>query len=141
MAEEEQADLEPESAGTEQITEVPKGRRSLSKIKRELTEDELKSPAVQKLLIDELERLERNNGELTDYRDRFYSTDKKLCVLEEKLKKSLSSEIISSACFVIGAAALGYAPALWNNQPAGWISVVFGGGLITAGIWAKAVIK
>jgi len=114
-------------------------RRSLNKIRRELEEEELNSPAVQKLLIDEIERLERDNEELKDYRERFYSADKGKAVLEQKLSANLSQEIISGACMTVGAAALGYAPALWAYQPSGWIAIAFGGVLILAGITAKAV--
>jgi hypothetical protein len=139
MAEPEQPDIEPVVTPGEKPPAIPKGRQSLSKIKRELTDDELKSPAVQKLLIDELEQLERERGELVDYRDRFYASDKEAGILKEKLKRSISSEIISSACFVVGAAALGYAPVLWIKQPDGYICIIFGAVLIVAGIWAKAV--
>jgi hypothetical protein len=139
MGEPEQPDQEPEATQEEQPLAVSKGRQSLSRIKRELTDDELKSPAVQKLLIDDLDRLDRECSELLDYRERFHSTDKKVGILQEKLRRSISSEIISSSCFVVGAAALGYTPALWSSQPAGYISIAFGTILIAAGIWAKAV--
>ncbi len=114
-------------------------RRSFSKLRRELDEEELNTTAVQKLLIDEIERLERENVDLLDYRDKFYQSDKSKAVLEQKLKINISQEIIAGGCMTVGAASLGYAPALWASQPAGWIAIAFGGVLILGGIAAKAV--
>jgi hypothetical protein len=136
---EEPPDQEPAKGQAEPA--ASKARRSFSKIKRELTDDELSSPAVQKLLIDELERLERDCVELSDYRDRFYRSDREVGILTERLRRSLASEIISITCFVVGAAALGYAPSLWSANPAGVIALIFGGALIVAGIAAKVVSR
>jgi len=58
-----------------------KGRRAFSKLRRELTDEELSSPAVQRLLIDDIERLEKENGKLSDYQDSYYTADKKAAVL------------------------------------------------------------
>ena len=46
------------------LPSVPKGRQSLSKVRRELSDEELTSPAVQKMLIEEVERLELECAEL-----------------------------------------------------------------------------
>lgn len=124
------------SAGPESAA---KGRRSLSKIRRELSDDELSSPAVQRMLIDEIERLERENTDLREFRDRFYSADKKAALLEERSKKLLSGEIIFGACLTIGAAAIGYAPAAWSDQPSGYLSLIFGGVLVVGGICSRLV--
>ncbi|MCH2451068.1 MAG: hypothetical protein MK198_13100 [Gracilimonas sp.] len=137
--EQEKPDLEPSESSTETKKASPKGRRSLSNVKRELTEEELKSPAAQKLLVEELERVERERNELLDYRDNFYSVDKELSILQEKLNKNISIEVISSSCLAIGAAAIGLAPSIWEHEPVGWYLVVFGGVLIIAGIVAKAI--
>lgn len=137
MTETGRPDQEPAPGSQEEQQAPVKGRRSFLSIKRELTDDELKSPAVQKLLIDDLERLEGERGELVDYRERFYQADKRAAVLEERLKRSLSFEIISSACLVIGALLMGAVSSFWDKQPAGWICVLAGSALIIAGIWAK----
>ncbi|WP_287591786.1 hypothetical protein ACS18Q_17510 [Vibrio sp. Vf1514] len=137
-------DLEPQedapSAGGDESGSL-KGskRRSFTKLRRELEEEELNSPAVQKLLIDEIERLERENIDLVNYQDKYYQVDKAKAVLDQKLKTSISQEIISGVCMTVGAASLGYAPTLWAHQPSGWIAIIFGGVLIVGGIIAKAV--
>lgn len=135
----EQPDQEPQpSEGTTAVV-APKGRQSLARIRRELSEEELSSPAVQRMLVEELERLERQVIELSEYRERFHLMDKRASILEEKAKHSLAGEIIFGACLSVGAAALGYAPALWTHQPSGWIAVAFGSFLVIAGIVSRAV--
>jgi hypothetical protein len=137
-------ELEPQDVSTDEThgeSSTLKGnkRKSFSKLRRELDEEELNSPAVQKLLIDEIERLENENTDLADYRDKYYTVDKSKGILEQKLKTNVSQEIISGVCMTVGAASLGYAPALWVNQPSGWIAIAFGLVLIVSGVVAKAV--
>jgi hypothetical protein len=142
MVEPERPDEEPvvaEVPAEEQPPTAPKGRRSLSRVTRELTEQELKNPGVLKLIIEDNERLERDRGELIDYRDRFYSAREEIANLKGRLKQSVAFEILSSACLVGGTAAMTCAKMLWEHQPAGWITLAFGVILIAAGIVAKAV--
>ena len=96
-------DQEPGSTeALESSTSAPKSRQSLSKLRRELSEEELASPAVQRLLIEDLERLERQNAELQDYRVNFHERDKRVGVLEEKIKKSLAGEIVFGVMITVG---------------------------------------
>ena len=90
----EQPDQEPEVKPEVTPTAVVKGRQSFSRVRRELSDEELASPAVQRLLIDEIERLERDCSEFRDYRDRYHTADTKAQILEVRLKKSLAGEII-----------------------------------------------
>ena len=118
---------------------IAKGRKSLSKIRRELSDEELSSTAAQRMLVNDIDRLERENVVLCEFRDRFYSMDKKTALLEERAKKSLAGEMIFGACLTIGAAAIGYAPAVWDSQPSGWISLIFGFLLVMVGIVSRGV--
>lgn len=138
----EQIDVEPEESLGEQQTETVKpksGRRSFSKLPRELSEKELASPAVQKMLVDEIERLEAECEELSSYRPKFHDADKRAAVLDEKFKTKISIEILHVGCITVGAAALGYAPNIWTVQPTAWMVAVFGVVLVIAGLAAKAV--
>jgi hypothetical protein len=138
----ERPDEEPEAievTAEEQPPLAPKGRRSLSRVTRELTEQELKSPGVLKLIIEDSERLERERGELVDYRDRFYAAREEVADLNARLKRSVAFEILSCACLVGGTAGMTCAKMLWEHQPAGWITLSSGAILIAAGIVAKAV--
>lgn len=135
-------DIEPPEA----LDETPQpaikgssGRKSFAKLRRELSDEELSSPAVQRLLLDEIERLDTERNELNSFRTKFHDSDKKASILEEKLKSKVSIEVLHVACITVGAAALGYAPSIWQNQPTAWMSAIFGVVLIIAGLAAKAV--
>lgn len=128
-------DSQPDEVGAQPVaTAAPKARQALSRLKRELADEELSSPGTQKMLLEELERLDAENRDLKQYRDKYFSADKIVAVLYEKLAKSTKVEIISSTCLAVGAAALGYAPVLWDKQPSGWIAIAFGAVLIVAGV-------
>ena len=140
MAQGDRPDQEPGSTeAPESSTFAPKSRQSLSKLRRELSEEELSSPAAHRLLIEELERLDRLNAELHGYRTRFHTADKRVAVLEEKIKKSLAGEIVFGVTIAMGSAALGVAPFGWSHQPAGWLLLIFAGVLIIGGIVSRVV--
>jgi hypothetical protein len=133
-------DLAPEEDGAQPLPSAEhKSRKALSRLKRELSDEELSSPGVQKLLVEELEKLEHDCALAHEYRDRFYAADKEVAILKVQQKKSLSGEIIFGGCLAVGAAALGYAPAVWAQQPSGWIALIFGGVVVLLGIVARVV--
>ena len=53
-----------------------KKRRSLSKSRRELTEEELEQSGVRLMLMDEVDRLDAEVSRLTKYRDEYHAADK-----------------------------------------------------------------
>jgi hypothetical protein len=132
-------EIQPDEIGA--VAAIPpnvKTGKAFSALKRELSDDELSSTGVQKLLLEELERLKEENGTLSSVRDDFHRVDKDLGIIKEKLKRNVSAEIISGSCLAVGAASLGYAPSLWAHQPSGWILIAFGVVLTVCGIFAKA---
>ena len=125
------SDLEPHDDGSVQSNR--KARKALSNVRRELSEEELKSPAVQRMLLDELERLEIEVGDLRVFKDSFYSADKDAAVLRERLRASVARD----SGLAIGAAILGLAPSLWSSQPVGGIVVALGVALVVFALLAK----
>ena len=125
------SDIEPTEDGPAQGNR--KGRQALSNVRRELSEEEISSPAVQRMLLDELERLETEAGDLREFKDRFYAADKDVAVLRERLRAS----VVQDSSLAIGAALLGLAPSLWSSQPTGWIVVILGGLLVLFAVVAK----
>jgi len=108
-------ETQPDESGASPVsTASPKTRKALSRLKRELSEDELATPGVQKMLIAELERLDAENDALVHYRDQYYDVERRLAVASGKLNEKRAAEILSTACIAIGGAALGYAPAVWK---------------------------
>jgi len=121
-----------------------KGRKALSQARRVLTEEELSTPGAQKMLLDELDRLEEENGELIQIRGRFYETDKNWAVLAQKLeqgqKDDLSTDLIFTGGMTIGGVVLGLLPSLAPlGKPSIWAGAALGVVLIGIGIAAKIV--
>ncbi|WP_146222854.1 hypothetical protein [Pantoea sp. AG1095] len=139
-----QPDVEPsENVAALPATNTPKGnsgRRSFSNLRRELTDDELTSASVQRMLLDELERLDSECDNLRLVREKFHSCDKRVGVLEERFKAKVSLEIMHVTCFLLSGSALGYAASNWGAQPTvSILALIFGGVLAIAGVVAKVV--
>jgi hypothetical protein len=143
MSEEPQTPSEsaPEEAGATPVSsQDPKSRKTFSRIKIELSDDELASPGVQKMIVEELGRSQETISIMEGYREKFYRADRDLAVEREKNKKNLFLEIISGGCLAAGAAAFGYAPSLTTLPLAGWIAVAFGVVLTVIGVMAKGIL-
>jgi hypothetical protein len=109
-----------------------------SKLRRELTDDELSNPAVQKLLISEIDKLEIKIAQLEDIEKDFHSVDKEKAVLQEKIKTHNSLEILYSFCLSVGSAILGLS-SMFKIAETGWIFLLVGGLLIIGGILSKYI--
>lgn len=137
-----QPDVEPqESPRTLETaqTKAPAARRSFAKLRRELSDDELGTPAVQRLLLDDIERLEGEARDAKEFREKFHEADKRAAILDEKFKGKISIEVVHAACITVGGVALGFSPSVWSTQPTGWIFVGLGLLMLVAGVVAKAV--
>jgi hypothetical protein len=139
---EEEIDVEPNTQTSIENPGIPKertGRRSLSKLRRELSEEELASSGVQKVLLDEIDRLETDNSKMISLQEDYQKISIDLARLKEKYKNNSSMDIIHIACISLGGISAGYAPSVWNSQPTGWIALIIGVILISVGISAKAI--
>lgn len=112
-------------------------------IRRELTEDDLKHPGVQKLILDRLDAALARCELLASFESRFHDKDKRVAVLEEKIKRGVALDIAWGAGVSIGLTLVALAPVMWDFQPAwiGRISLVLGALLIAGGIAIRAVLK
>lgn len=128
----------PEALSTDP---VPKGRRSLAKMRRELTDDELNSSGVQKIIMDDVDRLESEKSELQPYIEKFHDADKENAVLKQKIQTNLATEITFGILLTIGSAAIGYSPNLASIPTAENLVLYAGIVLIIAGIVSRAVVK
>ena len=134
---------EPVQIGTqaaeEPVTEKPlaptneqlvpdRGRQALRQLHRELTDDDLKSPGTQKMLLEMLATAELECDELKGYVDKYHEADKNAAVLQVKVDKERGFDVLYSLCLAVGGAALGWSSAIWspkNNhgEIALWIGV------------------
>lgn len=124
-------DIEPPDDGSVQGNS--KGRKALSNVRRELSEEDLKSPGVQRMLLDAIDQLGTEVDDLREFRDGFYSAKRHAAVLEERLRASVARD----SGLAIGAAMLGLAPSLWHSQPSGGIVVALGVALVVFALLAK----
>jgi len=138
------SDLEPSvddiPISTARRLERPaKGRRSFETVARELNDKELSGPVVQKMLLDEVERLEGELSQARLYQEKFHEADKKASVLEERLQKDASYEVLYNSCVIGGSVLLGFAPTVWSDQPLGAFTVIVGAIAVIGGLWSKKV--
>lgn len=111
----EPADEEP-SENTLPVVAGPKGRRSFISARRELTDEEMSSSGVAKMLLDEIERLESDCASLKSVFSQFHTADKRVGVLEEQLKQRSAFETLTNGALAIGAALFGFAPFVWDSK-------------------------
>ena len=108
-------------------------------VKRELSEEELASPVVQKLLLNENYRMEEEIKRLKEIETLYHTKDKAAAILEEKLKKAAGTEVLYTACETVGSLLAGISALYWDNK--GWIVLIIGVGLVIGGIIFKYVVK
>ena len=113
--------------------EHKKRRQALAKVGRTLSDDDLKSPGVQKMLLDNIDRLEMEVDELSGFRERFHTAHEDAAVLRERLYLSW----VRDGSLASGAAILGLAQSLWSVPLAGWIVTGIGGLLLVVAFVAK----
>jgi len=111
-----------------------------SRINREISESDLESPAVQRILLGEVDKLQSKVDDLQNFKSNYHESDKKCAILEEKVKSMNSGEILYSICLTMGSILIGLSTAIWSTGH-GWISIVLGGLLIISGIASKVVKK
>ena len=133
-------DVEPES-GENVSYHAKQPRKPYSKLATELSDDDLASPGVQKMLLAEISRLESvvHSGE--EAKENYHTIDKECAVLKEKSKTFVFSEIIYSLSLTLGAAIIGFTPSLKSDSFPTYIITVIGGLLVVGAVLAKVVKK
>lgn len=94
-------------SGAKQIEGVQL-EKPFSRLNRVLTEEDLKSPGVRKMLIGQLDEYEQCKGELSDYRDRFHAKDKEAAILTEKIAGFITFEWLYSLLLTLGSILIGF---------------------------------
>lgn len=120
-----------------------------SNIQRSINEEDLQAPAVQRILLSEVDKLESkaNSLELSlqesrldndNLRERFHTVDKEKSILEEKLKTNKAQEVLYSFCLTSGSIIIGLAKTVWD-QGLGGIFLALGFFLIIGGLITKII--
>lgn len=92
----------------------PKSRRPFSKLTTELEPKDLTQEGVQKMILGEIARLETEVSKLQQYEESFHASDKQCAVLNSKLKRDTTLEILYTIAIAVGSALLGLIPSLSN---------------------------
>ena len=136
-------DQEPINAPTGAEPPKPKSklsRKSTASVRRELTDRDLANPAVARLFMDDVERLEQEVAELPLLRVSFHNADKRAAVLDQRLNQNTSQEIVFGVCTMLAGVAFGYAPSVWKDPSAfGPMALAVGIILLVCAFVAKAV--
>lgn len=119
-------------------TALPSGRRQAFRdVRRQLTDDDLQSPGVHKLILDELERAETECDQYRAYLERYHEADRKAAVLEEKLRPSRAVDVLFGVGVGVGSAIMGLAPTFWMVQPLGQLCLAVGAVLVVGATIGK----
>lgn len=109
-----------------------------SLINRQISETDLQSPAVQRILLGEVDKLQYRVMTLERIEEQFHAVDKKCAVLEEKIKALASREILYSFCLTIGAIIIGLSSIVWN-EGYGWVAIIIGSSLVVGAVLSKLI--
>jgi hypothetical protein len=111
----------------------------LQRVRRDLSEDELSSPATLRFLVAEIERLDKENSLLESFRDRYYQKDKESSILSERMMKDDTVRALSSVCLAVGSAGLGAAPSYIPLTNVGYVFLALSVALIVAGLFPAKI--
>ena len=123
MKEQQRSDEEPIPAVGQQRSAVAEpydgnklSKGAFSKINRELTEEDLKSPGTQRLILNELDKYEQCKVELDFYREQYYERSSDCKVYEEKLKSNTTNEVASGFLLAFGPSLITLTPSIVDKN-------------------------
>ncbi len=131
-------DIEPDDNVS---TNVISSNKPFKKINHDLSEKDLASSGVIKLLLNEIVKLEYNVSNLSNYRKKYHETDKERIRLEEKQKHYFPHEALFSLCITIGALLVGLYPSMNGDNNNGNIALGVGIVLIIGAAISKVLKK
>ncbi len=98
--------------GAKQIEDTTK-EKPLSRVNRVLTEEDLKSAGVRKMLLGQLDEYEQCKCDLVNVRSSYHGKDKECAVLTERIKALTSFDWLYSALLTFGSILIGF----YASQP------------------------
>lgn len=116
-------------AGAKQIEGIPK-EKPLSRVNRVLSEEDLKSAGVRKMLLGQLDEYEQCKIDLNEVRNNFHSKDKESAVLKEKIRNLTAFDWLYSALLTIGSILIG----CYTSNPKEGKIIILLLGIISLGI-------
>lgn len=112
--------------------EIKQAQGSFSKISRDLCDDDFKNPAIGRILLSQIDRAEQQISTLDRYKQDFYESDKKVGILEERLKGMSEVTTVKGEATTVKdilltfmGVGLGFLPSLWSKQNYFWVGLIF----------------
>ena len=96
---------------------------ALSKLSRELSDDDLKATGARKMILNRIDDLETANRNLEGFREKFYDIDKNYAVLKERYELLKVDVAIKNVMTIVGSALLGFLPSL-HGYKWHWLALV-----------------
>ena len=128
-----QIDEEPVSVRTQADEHTPESvssdnvkRGALSNLKRELSEEELKTPGAIRMLLSKIDDYDNCQKELQEYKNKFHQCDKQCAVLTTAAKANTAFDILYSFLLAVGSALIGIAPSIQVDNTQNYIPWVLG---------------
>ncbi|MDE1918868.1 MAG: hypothetical protein KGJ57_22890 [Sphingomonadales bacterium] len=136
----EEAGSTPVPSQEEAVPEKREMRGFLGAAKRDLTDEELASPAVRRFLIAEIERLESECSYLKEIQNKYNNLRVSNAALTEQSKFSVRIEVLTFLASSVGAAGMGAAPSFITVDQLskyGWIMLALSLILVVAGVISR----
>lgn len=127
------------STGGDQPSKSVASSGAFSKVTRQLTDNDLKNPAIGRMLLDERDRLLQENRALEVYKDEYYKADKRADVCEAVNGGSTRALVLSTIAQTLGGAIFGAAFSFMNH-PVFWLFIVIGL-ILSVGAIAVSFVK
>ncbi|WP_144435785.1 hypothetical protein [Stenotrophomonas indicatrix] len=134
----------PEDTGAQPTdpVQVKGDERAWSRIGRTLTARELASSGAQKLLLEDVERLYRENARIPKLVEDLHEEKLETCKLNAKLDTKKSIEIASTAMSNVGAVLVGFGPFAWDKlKLVTFVFVAVGIALMIAGFTVQRISR
>lgn len=129
----------PKSYGTLSPPKPKGSRKSFGNLRRELTDDELQHSGTQKMLLDDLDRLENELLNARGFMEDFHKADKEVAVLKEKQRSHVAFEIIATGTTVVGSIFAGASFTTLTETDPQYGYLIAGLVLVLVGLIAKAI--
>jgi VIT1/CCC1 family predicted Fe2+/Mn2+ transporter len=100
---------------------------ALQNLRRQLTDEELATPGVQKLLLDMVEVAETEKESIKEYVQKYNEADKKASILAEKLNKDRKIDVFFGVGIGLGGVIIGLSPYFFSlSSLAGTLCCIIG---------------
>lgn len=129
---------------TKEETKSNEGKSPFSQVSRIITEEDLKSPVVVRILLNQFDEYQNLKSKHEELQSDFHEKDKNCAILEERQKGNTAFDILNAVMLAVGPLLLGTLSYLIPKDGFGAITIIVGiagSALLFGGIFTKFFIK